>query len=127
MKRKKVLKFAIFSILIFVLIYSALDFIIRGEIEVVVHNDTTSEQTIWLQPEEEFTYTIPPGKKRKINYSTEHSGTSLMLNYQDIEGDPQEVTISEYVEAHEQGRVKIEIKQLNTNEEIFFEVTDKIN
>jgi hypothetical protein len=49
-----------------------------------------------------------------------------MLNYRDIEGNPKSIMLSEYVEAHEQGTVIVEMKQLNPNEEIVFEITDKI-
>lgn len=126
-KNKKYLKPALFVALVLtVLIYVASSFIFRGDIKITVHNDTFSEQSIWLSPEEEQIYIIPPGEKRNIKYSTEEISISLMLNYHDIEGKPKSIMLSEYVEAHEQGTVIVEMKQLNPNEEIVLEISDKI-
>lgn len=91
-----------------------------------MHNDTLSEQTIWLAPEEEHTYKIPRGDKRNIEYSTEEISISLMLNYRDIDGNPKSIMLSEYVEAHEQGTVIVKMQQLNPDGEIVFEIIDKI-
>lgn len=126
MKNNKYLRNTLFAIVLIIVIYIAFNFTFRGNIKIIVHNDTLSEQTISLTPEEEHTYTIPEGKKTNIKYSTDEISISLMLNYRDIEGNPKSIMLSEYVEAHEQGTVRVEMKQLAPNEEIVFEITDKI-
>ena len=117
---------AILIIVSIVLVYLVSNFIFRGDIKILVHNDTQSEQKVWLTPQEEHTYLIPTGKKRSIKYSTEDFQLSLTLNYLDTAGNPQSIVLSEYVEKHESGTVRVKMKQ-EPNKEVELEIIDNIN
>ena len=116
---------AILIIVSVVSVYIVSNFIFRGDIKILVHNHTQSDQQVWLTPQEEHTYLISPGKKISIKYSTEDFQLSLTLNYLDTAGNPKSIVLSEYVEKHESGTVRVMMKQ-ESNEEIELEVIDNI-
>lgn len=125
--KKKYIKLIItICIALIVLSYINTEFFSWGKIKVIVYNNTLSEQTIWLSPEEKYTYNIPSGKKKNIKYSTDDFTISLMLSYYDNEGTLKSIMLSEYVEKHERGKVVVKMKQTELNGEIEFEIIDRI-
>jgi len=125
--KKKNIKLIIkICIVIIVLSFIRTEFFSRGQIKIVVKNNTLLEQTIWLSPKEKHTYDISSGEKRNIKYSTDDFAISLMLNYYNSEGIPKDITLSEYVEKHEHGKVFVEMKQIELNGEIEFEIINKL-
>lgn len=127
MKLKKYFKVTLLIIIILIpLVYITSNFIFRGDIKIKLYNNTFSEQRIWLTPKDKYTYTLSPGEKIDIKYSTKHFTISLLLNYLDSTGNPKSILLSEYVEKHEQGTVILKMTQSTPNEEIDFEILNKI-
>lgn len=97
-----------------------------GNIKIIIHNKTQSEQTVWFEPKEKFTYTIPAGKKVKVKYSTEHINIALNMWYYEHKGNENSIELSGYVEKAFHGKVTVKIRQTEPEGDLDFEIVDKI-
>ena len=124
---KKYIRFIIkISLIIIVLSIIKTTFFSWGQIEIIVYNNTFSDQKIWLGPKNKYTQVIRVDEKEVIKYSTDDLAISLILNYYNNEGKSEEIVLSEYVEKSQQGKVIVEMNQLEENGEIVLDVTNKI-
>ena len=126
-RNSKYIRFIIkIGLLILVLSILKATFFSWGQIEIIVYNNTSSDQSVWLSPKNKYTYTSREGKKKNIKYSTEDFTPSIILNYYNNDGTADEVILSEYVEKHQRGKVIVEMNQSEENGKIDIEITNKI-
>ncbi|MDO9534521.1 MAG: hypothetical protein Q7J85_04130 [Bacillota bacterium] len=124
--KRKLEYMAIFCIAIVVILILNHFILSSGEIDIVIFNNTQSEQTICFEPKEQFTFHIPAGGKVKVKYSTDYFSYSLTMDYYDPQGNSKTITISEYVEKNYRGRAVVEMNQNDPSSEIEFVISDGI-
>ena len=124
-KRFLKLLVCVFIVLVAVLIIKD-KFFSFGKIDITVYNNTMTEQTIWFEPSEQFTFQIPPGEKVQVRYSTDYFTYSLEMQYYNLSGAHETVIICGYVEDGYHGKAVVKMNQSEYTEEIEFDIATEI-